>query len=56
MLFIILPKEEIKLPIIDAVYNILYNNGSVDNEIGLLMNRPLGMKIRARTSYGVLAF
>ncbi len=34
-------KKEIKLPIIDAVYNILYNNGSVDKEIGLLMNRPL---------------
>ena len=34
-------KKKIKLPIIDAVYNILYNNGSVDNEIGLLMNRPL---------------
>ena len=34
-------KKKIKLPIIDAVYNILYNNGSVDSEIGLLMNRPL---------------
>ncbi len=34
-------EKNIKLPIIDAVYNILYNNGSVDNEIGLLMNRPL---------------
>lgn len=34
-------KKKIKLPIIDAVYNILYNGGSVDDEIGLLMNRPL---------------
>lgn len=34
-------KKKIKLPIIDAVYNILYNSGSVENEIGLLMNRPL---------------
>ena len=34
-------KKKIKLPIIDAVYNILYNGASVDDEIGLLMNRPL---------------
>ena len=39
--FNISKKKKIRLPIIDAVYNILYNNGSVDNEIGLLMNRPL---------------
>ena len=34
-------KKKVKLPIIDAVYNILYNGASVDDEIGLLMNRPL---------------
>jgi len=37
--------KNINLPLIEAIYNILYNKYNVDEAIGLLMNRPLKEEI-----------